>query len=344
MVIKCPKCNHYVSDTTTVCPHCGAVLKEGAPVQTQEPASALQEEEPKTKEEEVVQPVNPPVEKPVEEVVVEEDVVEEPVKVVSESVEPENVVSPVPEQQSAPIAPQPSSAPVASAPSSAPTAPPPVAYQQAEKSNVTLYAVIAVLALLICGIGGYIFMNSNKEVAPAITDSQDIQAEIDYGKINGILNEIDEHGFSNPSFAGFCPDVNHPHMIDLGLPSGTKWACSNVEAENPCQEGKLWDWHQVKKSKDLPTDDQANELVSSCQFTITKKGIRVIGANGNCIYFPLNRVYIPWDGEKGYQTVPSPTLWTRSGEEPWFAVYTPGEIINGTAANGVKYAARFVSK
>lgn len=27
-----------------------------------------------------------------------------------------------------------------------------------------------------------------------------------------------------------CPDVNHPHMIDLGLPSNTKWSCCNVSA------------------------------------------------------------------------------------------------------------------
>ncbi len=27
---------------------------------------------------------------------------------------------------------------------------------------------------------------------------------------------------------GLCPDDNHPHAIDLGLPSGTKWACCNV--------------------------------------------------------------------------------------------------------------------
>ena len=27
-----------------------------------------------------------------------------------------------------------------------------------------------------------------------------------------------------------CPDANHPHMIDLGLPSGTKWACCTVGA------------------------------------------------------------------------------------------------------------------
>ena len=30
-----------------------------------------------------------------------------------------------------------------------------------------------------------------------------------------------------------CPDNNHPHMIDLGLPSGTKWACCNMDTEHP---------------------------------------------------------------------------------------------------------------
>ena len=30
-----------------------------------------------------------------------------------------------------------------------------------------------------------------------------------------------------------CPDDNHPHMIDLGLPSGMKWACCNIDADTP---------------------------------------------------------------------------------------------------------------
>ena len=30
-----------------------------------------------------------------------------------------------------------------------------------------------------------------------------------------------------------CPDDHHPHLIDLGLPSGTKWACCNVDTEHP---------------------------------------------------------------------------------------------------------------
>ena len=30
-----------------------------------------------------------------------------------------------------------------------------------------------------------------------------------------------------------CPDDYHPHLIDLGLPSGTKWACCNVDTDHP---------------------------------------------------------------------------------------------------------------
>lgn len=34
-----------------------------------------------------------------------------------------------------------------------------------------------------------------------------------------------------------CPDGNHPHMIDLGLPSGTRWACCNLGANMPAGFG-----------------------------------------------------------------------------------------------------------
>ena len=39
-----------------------------------------------------------------------------------------------------------------------------------------------------------------------------------------------------------CPDDNHPHMIDLGLPSGTKWACCNVGASKPEDYGNYYTW------------------------------------------------------------------------------------------------------
>jgi len=43
-----------------------------------------------------------------------------------------------------------------------------------------------------------------------------------------------------------CPDENHPHMIDLGLPNGTKWACCNVGAPAPEQYGGFYAWGETE--------------------------------------------------------------------------------------------------
>ena len=42
-----------------------------------------------------------------------------------------------------------------------------------------------------------------------------------------------------------CPDNNHPHLIDLGLPSGTKWACCNFDAEKPTDSGGYVAWGET---------------------------------------------------------------------------------------------------
>ena len=43
-----------------------------------------------------------------------------------------------------------------------------------------------------------------------------------------------------------CPDGNHPHLIDLGLPSGTKWACCNVDASKPEAYGSYFAWGETQ--------------------------------------------------------------------------------------------------
>lgn len=43
-----------------------------------------------------------------------------------------------------------------------------------------------------------------------------------------------------------CPDSNHPHWIDLGLPSGTKWACCNVGARAPVDYGNYYAWGETQ--------------------------------------------------------------------------------------------------
>ena len=44
-----------------------------------------------------------------------------------------------------------------------------------------------------------------------------------------------------------CPDDHHPHMIDLGLPSGTKWACCNVGADKPEAYGGHYAWGEMEE-------------------------------------------------------------------------------------------------
>ena len=51
---------------------------------------------------------------------------------------------------------------------------------------------------------------------------------------------------SKASGVSLCPDGNHPHMIDLGLPSGTKWACCNVGADKPEAYGGYYAWGETE--------------------------------------------------------------------------------------------------
>ena len=45
-----------------------------------------------------------------------------------------------------------------------------------------------------------------------------------------------------------CPNSNHPHLIDMGLPSGTKWLCTNVYANAPEDAGGYYQWGNPYKS------------------------------------------------------------------------------------------------
>ena len=156
MVVKCPQCKHYVSDTTSVCPHCGAVLKEETPVQSSVT---------NPNHEAITQTVDHPVEEAVQTSTPEPKPAQAvpPHPILSQEVESK----PTPEPISAPVAKPPvdssreASTTVTSAPvSSAPVAPPPMAYQQAEKKNTTLIAVIVALIVLLCGVGGYLYYDN----------------------------------------------------------------------------------------------------------------------------------------------------------------------------------------
>ena len=57
-----------------------------------------------------------------------------------------------------------------------------------------------------------------------------------------------------------CPDDHHPHLIDLGLPSGTKWACCNVGATTPGEFGGYYAWGEIDEKEIYKDDTYAYEL------------------------------------------------------------------------------------
>lgn len=93
-----------------------------------------------------------------------------------------------------------------------------------------------------------------------------------------------------------CPDNNHPHWIDLGLPSGTHWRCCNEGASKPEAYGGYYTFGQVASA---PTVDQIDELLSKCSHTWTIQngvgGRKFTGPNGGTIFLPAAGNY--WNGE-----------------------------------------------
>lgn len=62
----------------------------------------------------------------------------------------------------------------------------------------------------------------------------------------GLRLALSDGGTSLPMAYLTCPDDHHPHLIDLGLPSGTKWACCNVGASAPEQYGNYYAWGEIQ--------------------------------------------------------------------------------------------------
>ncbi len=74
---------------------------------------------------------------------------------------------------------------------------------------------------------------------------------------NGSGDNGGDNGNGNNGGGGFksCPDSNHPHMIDLGLPSGTLWACCNVGASKPEEYGNYYAWGETQPKSVYDSDN-----------------------------------------------------------------------------------------
>ena len=143
--------------------------------------------------------------------------------------------------------------------------------------------------------------------------------------LDGIVQYADEIKSFQTGGMLLCPDNNHPHAIDLGLPSGTKWCCMNVGASSPEQYGGYYAWGETSEKSEynfltysregfnvsdidiagtsydvahvrmggswrMPSLAQLQELRNNCTATITLQngvyGILVTGKNGGQLFLP----------------------------------------------------------
>jgi hypothetical protein len=120
-----------------------------------------------------------------------------------------------------------------------------------------------------------------------------------------------------------CPDNDHPHKVDLGLPSGTRWACCNIDTDRPEMYGGYYAWGELEEKESynwynyslssagnmydltaeedvatvkwgekwrMPTMDEFKELLKYCTWSWKEyngiMGAWVTGPNGNAVFFP----------------------------------------------------------
>ena len=163
--------------------------------------------------------------------------------------------------------------------------------------------------------------------------------------------------------------LNGHDWVDLGLPSGTRWATCNVGANSPTDYGNYYAWGEttpktyygsdsytdnpttLPSSADaatanwgsgwrMPTYDELNELKNNCTVTwITQNGVNgrlFTGPNGNSIFLPAagwrTGSYLRYAGSYGYYW--SSSLYSDDTDYAWYLYFNSGNY-------GMSYYYRF---
>lgn len=179
-------------------------------------------------------------------------------------------------------------------------------------------------------------------MAQLIKLSQEVASGLLKGSINS-RNSSSSSGVNNSN-------LNGHEYVDLGLPSGLKWATCNVGASSPSDYGYYFAWGETNTKSDyssntcrtwdrtfgdisgnvqydaahanwggswrLPTRAECEELVNCCTWAFitmgNHNGYKVIGPNGNYIFLPA----------AGYRYG---TSFSRVGEYGYYCSSSPSE-------------------
>ena len=156
--------------------------------------------------------------------------------------------------------------------------------------------------------------------AETMTQLISLAQNVAEGLLKGLSRNMGSSGRSNSGNG----TLNGHEYVDLGLPSGLKWATCNVGASSPSDYGSYFAWGETFTKGEytdsncrtfdrtfgdingnveydaaranwggswrLPTKAEYEELLNNCQWTFitmgTHNGYKVIGPNGNYIFLP----------------------------------------------------------
>lgn len=156
--------------------------------------------------------------------------------------------------------------------------------------------------------------------AETMTQLISLAQNVAEGLLKGLSRNMGSSGRSNSGNG----TLNGHEYVDLGLPSGLKWATCNVGASSPSDYGSYFAWgetftkgeYTVRNCRTLdrtwgdisglvgydaaranwggswrlPTKSEFEELLNNCQWTFitmgNHNGYKVIGPNGNYIFLP----------------------------------------------------------
>ena len=144
-----------------------------------------------------------------------------------------------------------------------------------------------------------------------------------YAKVDDVVTYGEQKTFTTVKDI-YAPDGNIGgyEYVDLGLPSGLKWATHNVGANAPEKYGNYFSWGEISPKNEyntsstmgvqmtdfsgnpqydaatsnwgdtwrMPTKAEMEELMALCEWTSVQKngvlGVKVTGPNGNCLFLP----------------------------------------------------------
>lgn len=180
--------------------------------------------------------------------------------------------------------------------------------------------IFGVLGMLV-GVAVFFILSGGRSSAPEETSNlQEIETESDVepNVANNVTNKFeDPHDvFTDEDAKAYDGITDGAKWIDLGLPSGNKWATCNVGASSATEAGDYYAWGETKTRKSysekntwyysekgldkahdvaynrmgrnwrVPSSKDFEELRSNCRIANDDNGIFYIGPNGHKLYFP----------------------------------------------------------